>query len=97
MIGNYMICVTAPKGKHDLRKHDWRKQDLSHRDPHDLRKQRGFARKDSKPPQGTRLREMDEVDQARGSSLKRGRTPRELGETGDSVVDEQRVGALMLV
>ena len=42
---------------------------LSHRDLHDLCKQRGYARKDSKASLCTRLRKMDEVEASRGVSI----------------------------
>ena len=46
---------------------------LSHRDLHELRKQRGYARKDSEAFPCAQLRKMDEADSARRLSAKRSR------------------------
>ena len=50
---------------------------LSYRDLRDLRKQRGYARKDSKTSLCARLRKMDEVATPRVLSAKRSRTHQE--------------------
>ena len=46
---------------------------LSHRDLHELCKQRCYARMDSKPSLFARLRKIDDVDSARGLSVKQSR------------------------
>ena len=66
-------------------------EELSHRDLHDLRKQRGYARKGPKASPCTRLRKMDEVDTARGSPMKRGRIQKATVESGEPAVEERRV------
>ena len=66
-------------------------EELSHRDPRDLRKQRGDAREDSKASPRTRLHKKDEVDHWRGLSQKRNRISKGPVESGDPDVDEHRV------
>ena len=58
--------------------------DFSYRDPHDLCKQRGYARKDSKASLCARLRKMGEVESARGLSMKESRTQQDAADSRGS-------------
>ena len=66
-------------------------EDLSHRDLHELCKQSGYARRDSKASLCARLHKMDGVDSARVLSTKRGRTQEEMAESCEPNVEEQRL------
>ena len=57
-----------------------------HRNLHELRKQRGYARKDAKAPLCARLRKMDEADSARGLSGKRSRAQQDVVDSREPVV-----------
>ena len=65
--------------------------DLSHRDLHELRKQRNYAKKDSTASFCARLQEMDEVESARGLSMKRSRTQQEAMDSREPVVLGRRL------
>ena len=60
--------------------------DLSHRDLHDLCKQRGFAKKDPNASLCTRLRKMDEVESARGLSPKGNQTQQDAADSREPAV-----------
>ena len=75
------VC-TQTQGPTDLRT-DY--DDLSHRDLHDLWKQRGCARRDSKASLCARLRKMDEVESARGLPMKRSRTQQDAADSREPV------------
>ena len=62
---------------------------LSHRDLHDLCKQRGYAHKDSKASLCTRLRKMDEVATSRAMSTKRSRDHQDGQELSEPPVDRR--------
>ena len=62
---------------------------LSHRDLHDLCKQRGYARKDSKASLCTRLKKMDEVATSRAMSTKRSRDHQDEQELSEPPVDRR--------
>ena len=66
-------------------------EELSHRELHDLRKQGGFGRRDSKASLRTLLHKMDEVDHWRGLSRKRNRVSKDPAEFGDPDGEEHRV------
>ena len=57
-----------------------------HRDLHELRKQRGFARKDSKASLCARLHRTDEVDSAHGMSAKRSRAQQDVVDSRELVM-----------
>ena len=59
---------------------------LPHRDLHDLCRQRGYARKDSKASLCARLKKMDEVATSRVLSAKRSRTHQEEQELSEQPV-----------
>ena len=65
--------------------------DRSHRDLHELRKQGGYARKDSKASLCARLQKMDEVESARGLSMKGNRTQQDVMDSYEPAVLEQRL------
>ena len=65
-------------------------EELSHRDHHDFRAQRGYARKDSKASPFTRKHKMDEADHWRGLPQKRNRVSKDPAASGDPDVEEHR-------
>ena len=66
------------------------RDDLSRRDLHALRQQRGYAMKDSKAPPCARLRNRDEVESARGLSMKKSRAQQDVAQACEPAVAEQR-------
>ena len=65
--------------------------DLPHRDLHAFCKQRGNAKKDSKASLCARLRKMDEVESARGLSMRRSRTQQDVMDSCEPVGSGQRL------